>query len=211
LAKFFALRVGGFNMNATHRTAEIARTTRETEIRLTLDLDGQGQSQVATGVGFLDHMLELFARHAAVDLTVACKGDLHVDGHHTTEDVGICLGQAIDQALGDRSGIRRFGHAVLPMDETLVTASVDLGGRAYWVWNVALPAAKIGTFDSELVADFWQAVATQGRMNLHLLLHYGRNTHHISEAVFKAAARALRTAFELDPRSPGIPSTKGML
>ncbi len=198
-------------MSAPHRTAEIARTTRETEIRLTLDLDGEGQSQVATGVGFLDHMLELFARHAVVDLTVACKGDLHVDGHHTTEDVGICLGQAIDQALGDRAGIRRYGHAVLPMDETLVTAAVDLGGRAYWVWNVALPAAKIGTFDSELVADFWQAVATQGRMNLHVLLHYGRNTHHISEAIFKAAARALRAAFEADPRSPGIPSTKGML
>jgi imidazoleglycerol-phosphate dehydratase len=199
------------NVSVLIRKAEIARATRETEIRLTLDLDGQGQSQVATGIGFLDHMLELFARHAAVDLTVACKGDLQVDGHHTTEDVGICLGQAIDRALGDRFGIRRYGHAIVPMDETLVTAAVDLGGRAYWVWNVIMPAAKVGTFDSELVADFWQAVAAQARMNLHLVLHHGRNTHHISEAIFKASARALRDAFELDPRSQGVPSTKGML
>jgi imidazoleglycerol-phosphate dehydratase len=198
-------------VSVPHRKAEISRATRETEIRLTLGLDGQGQSQLATGIGFLDHMLELFARHAAVDLTVACKGDLHVDGHHTTEDVGICLGQAIDQALGDRSGIRRFGHAIVPMDETLVTAAVDLGGRAFWVWNVAMPAAKIGSFDSELVADFWQAVATHARMNLHLVLHHGRNTHHISEAVFKASARALRDAFELDAKSQGVPSTKGIL
>lgn len=187
------------------------RKTRETDIRLRLDLDGQGQADVATGIGFLDHMLELFARHALVDLSVACTGDLRVDGHHTTEDVGICLGQAIDRALAARAGIRRYGHAVLPMDETLVTAAVDLGGRAYWVWNVAMPAARIGDFDSELIADFWQAVSTQGRMNLHVILHYGRNTHHISEAVFKAAARAMRDAFELDPRSTGIPSTKGTL
>jgi imidazoleglycerol-phosphate dehydratase len=193
------------------RIAEIARTTRETEIRLRLDLDGHGQAEITTGIGFLDHMLELFARHCAVDLSIACTGDLHVDGHHTTEDVGICLGQAIDRALGDRAGIRRYGHAVLPMDEALVTTAVDLGGRAYWVWNVAMPAPKIGNFDSELVADFWQAVCTHGRMNLHIILHHGRNTHHISEAVFKAAARALRAAFELDPRSTGIPSTKGLL
>lgn len=198
-------------MSALHRTAEVMRKTRETDIRLRLDLDGQGQADVATGIGFLDHMLELFARHALVDLSVACTGDLRVDGHHTTEDVGICLGQAIDRALAARAGIRRYGHAVLPMDETLVTAAVDLGGRAYWVWNVAMPAARIGDFDSELIADFWQAVSTQGRMNLHVILHYGRNTHHISEAVFKAAARAMRDAFELDPRSTGIPSTKGTL
>jgi imidazoleglycerol-phosphate dehydratase len=146
-----------------------------------------------------------------VDLTVVCTGDLHVDGHHTTEDVGICLGQAIDRALADRAGIRRYGHAILPMDEALVTAAVDLGGRAYWVWDVAMPSPKIGAFDSELVADFWQAVCTQGRMNLHFVLHHGRNTHHISEAVFKAGARALRDAFELDPRCTGVPSTKGTL
>jgi imidazoleglycerol-phosphate dehydratase len=194
-----------------NRTAEIVRKTRETDIRLTLDLDGQGRAEVATGVGFLDHMLELYARHGLMDLAVACQGDLHVDAHHTTEDVGICLGQAIDRALGDRAGIRRYGHAVLPMDETLVTTAVDLGGRPYWVWNAPMPAPKIGTFDSELVADFWQAVCTQGRMNLHVLLHYGRNTHHISEAIFKGLARSLRMACERDPRSEGVPSTKGSL
>jgi imidazoleglycerol-phosphate dehydratase len=193
------------------RVAEVARTTRETDIRLRLALDGEGLAGVATGIGFLDHMLELFARHSLMDLSVSCAGDLHVDAHHTTEDVGICLGQAIDQALGDRAGIRRYGHAVLPMDEALVTTAVDLGGRAFWVWNVALPAPKIGTFDSELVADFWQAVCAQGRMNLHVNLHYGRNTHHIAEAVFKSAARALRAAVEADPRCSGVPSTKGTL
>ena len=198
-------------MSDARRSAEIVRKTRETDIRLTLDLDGQGKAEVRTGIGFLDHMLELFARHALVDLTVACTGDLHVDGHHTTEDVGICLGQAIDRALGDRAGIRRYGHAILPMDETLVTSAVDLGGRPYWVWQVAMPSPQIGTFDSELVADFWQAVATQGRMNLHVLLHHGRNTHHVSEAVFKATARALRAAVEHDPRCTGVPSTKGTL
>jgi imidazoleglycerol-phosphate dehydratase len=156
-------------------------------------------------------MLELFARHSLMDLTVSCSGDLHVDDHHTTEDVGICLGQAIARALGTRAGIRRYGHAVLPMDETLVTCAVDLGGRPFWVWNAPMPAPKIGTFDSELVADFWQAVSTQGKMNLHVLLHYGRNTHHISEAIFKSLARALRAAVELDPRSTEIPSTKGTL
>jgi imidazoleglycerol-phosphate dehydratase len=193
------------------RTAEAIRATRETDIRLALGLDGQGRAEVATGIGFLDHMLELFARHSLFDLTVHCKGDLQVDDHHTTEDVGLCLGQAIDQALGDRAGIRRYGHAVLPMDEVLVTCAVDLGGRPFWVWNAPMPAPKIGTFDSELVADFWHAVSTRGRMNLHVLLHYGRNTHHVSEAIFKGLARTLRSAVELDPRSPGVPSTKGVL
>jgi len=193
------------------RAAEIVRKTRETDIRLRLDLDGSGRSEVASGVGFLDHMLELFARHSLMDLQVSCKGDLHIDAHHTTEDIGICLGQAIDRALGDRSGIRRYGHAVLPMDETLVTCAVDLGGRPYWAWQAAMPAPKIGEFDSELVADFWQAVATQGRMNLHVLLHYGRNAHHVSEAIFKGMARTLRDAAERDPRNPGVPSTKGSL
>jgi imidazoleglycerol-phosphate dehydratase len=187
------------------------RKTRETEIRLVLDLDGTGRAQLKTGVGFLDHMLELLARHAAFDLEIACAGDLHVDAHHTTEDVGICLGQAIDRALGDKSGIRRYGHSVLPMDETLVTCAIDLGGRPYWVWNAPIPASKIGEFDSELVADFWQAVSVNGRMNLHVLLHYGRNSHHISEAIFKGLARALRQACELDLRTVGIPSTKGAL
>ena len=151
------------------------------------------------------------ARHSLFDLTVVGAGDLHVDDHHTTEDVGICLGQAIDRALGDRSGIRRYGHCVLPMDETLATCAIDLGGRPYWVWNAPMPAPKIGTFDSELIADFWQAVTTQGKMNLHVLVHYGRNTHHVSEAIFKGLARSLRMATERDPRNEGVPSTKGTL
>ncbi|MFO0909129.1 MAG: imidazoleglycerol-phosphate dehydratase HisB [Isosphaeraceae bacterium] len=193
------------------RSSEISRTTRETDIRLALVIDGTGSSQVATGVGFLDHMLELFSRHSLIDLAVECKGDLRVDAHHTTEDVGICLGQAFDRALGDRSGIRRYGHAVLPMDETLVTVAVDLGGRPFWVWNAPMPTARVGEFDTELVADFWQAFTTQARLNLHVLLHYGRNSHHVSEAIFKGLARALRDATERDPRSAGVPSTKGLL
>jgi imidazoleglycerol-phosphate dehydratase len=193
------------------RTAEVVRKTRETDITLALNLDGSGRSEVRTGVGFLDHMLELFARHSLMDLSVTCQGDRHVDDHHSTEDVGICLGQALDRALGDRAGIRRYGHAVLPMDETLVTCAVDLGGRPFWVWNAPMPAPKIGTFDSELVADFWQAFTVQGRLNLHVLLHYGRNTHHVSEAIFKGLARALRSACERDPRAEGVPSTKGVL
>lgn len=195
----------------SERSAEIVRSTRETEIRLRLVLDGTGRAEAATGVGFLDHMLELFARHGLFDLSVSCEGDVRVDDHHSTEDVGICLGQAIDRALGDKAGIRRYGHSVLPMDEALVTCAVDLGGRAYWAWDAPMPSPKIGTFDSELVADFWQAVATQGRMNLHVLLHYGRNAHHVSEAIFKGLARALRMASEVDPRVVGVPSTKGTL
>ncbi len=193
------------------RSAEILRKTRETEIHLQLNLDGTGRSEVKTGVGFLDHMLELFARHGLFDLTVTCKGDLHVDAHHTTEDIGICLGQAIDQALGTKAGIRRYGHMILPMDETLVTVAVDVGGRPYWVWNVPMPTARVGDFDTELAADFWQALATNGRMNLHVLLHHGRNSHHVIEAIFKASARALRTACETDGRELGVPSTKGTL
>lgn len=193
------------------RTAEIARETRETKIQLSLNLDGTGRAEISSGVGFLDHMLELFARHGLMDLKVVCQGDVQVDDHHTTEDIGICLGQAIDRALGNRAGIFRYGHMILPMDEALVTCAVDLGGRPFWVWNAPMPSPKIGTFDSELIADFWQAVCTQGRMNLHVLLHYGRNTHHISEAIFKGMARALRAATERDPRNSGVPSTKGSL
>ena len=193
------------------RAAEIVRATRETDIRLRLDLDGSGLAEVATGVGFLDHMLDLFARHGLFDLAVSCRGDVRVDDHHSTEDVGICLGQAIDRALGDKAGIRRYGHSVLPMDEALVTCAVDLGGRAYWAWDAPMPTPRVGGFDTELVADFWQAVAVQGRMNLHVLLHYGRNTHHVCEAIFKGLARALRSAAEVDPRGSGIPSTKGTL
>jgi len=176
-----------------------------------LNLDGAGVSKVATGVGFFDHMLDLLSRHAAIDLNIAAHGDLHVDQHHTVEDVGICLGRAMREALGDKSGIRRFGHFTLPMEETLVTTAVDLGGRHVFVFAVDFPTAKIGDFDSQLVEDFWQSVAANALCNLHVVLHHGRNSHHISEAVFKSAARALRMAVEIDPRTPGVPSTKGTL
>jgi imidazoleglycerol-phosphate dehydratase len=193
------------------RHAQIERATRETEIRVSLDLDGSGRSKVDTGVGFLDHMLDLFAKHGLFDLEVSCKGDLRVDAHHTTEDVGIIMGSALEKALGDKMGIRRYGHIVLPMDEVLVTVALDLGGRPYWAWDAPMPTPRVGDFDTELAADFWQAVAMNARMNLHVVLHQGRNSHHIIEAIFKAAARALRTACEIDPRVQGVPSTKGTL
>jgi imidazoleglycerol-phosphate dehydratase len=193
------------------RSAFIQRRTRETEIELELNLDGSGQSAIKTGVGFLDHMLELLAKHGSLDLRVEAKGDLHVDQHHTVEDTGICLGLAIKEALGDKAGIRRYGHFTLPMEETLVTVAIDLSGRYALAFNAPLPAPKIGAFDSELLEDFWQAAAANALCNLHVLLHYGRNSHHIAEAVFKASARALRMAVELDPRMTGVPSTKGIL
>jgi imidazoleglycerol-phosphate dehydratase len=193
------------------RTASIDRKTNETDIQLELDLDGSGNADVDTGVGFFDHMLTLFAKHGAFDLKVRAKGDLHVDAHHTVEDVGICLGQAIRQALGDKAGIRRYGHFTLPMEETLVTVALDLSGRYYLVFQAPIPAAKIGDFDSELVEDFWQAVAANALCNLHVVLHHGRNSHHIAEAIFKCAARGLRMAVEHDPRITGVPSTKGTL
>jgi len=193
------------------RKAKIERRTAETEIELELDLDGTGRSQIRTGVGFLDHMLDLLAKHGALDLTVTARGDLHVDQHHTVEDVGICLGQALRQALGDKAGIRRYGHFTLPMEETLVTTVVDLSGRYFLVFQAEFPTPKIGEFDSELVEDFWQAMAANALCNLHILLHHGRNSHHVAEAVFKSAARALRMAVERDPRAPGVPSTKGTL
>lgn len=193
------------------RTAKIERATAETKISLELDLDGSGNAEIATGVGFFDHMLTLFARHGAFDLRIKAEGDLHVDQHHTVEDTGICLGQAIKAALGDKAGIRRYGHFTLPMEETLVTTAVDLSGRYFLVFNAPIPASKIGDFDSELVEDFWQAVAANALMNLHVVLHHGRNSHHISEGIFKCAARALRMAVETDPRMTGVPSTKGTL
>jgi len=193
------------------RTATIQRKTAETDIRLEVDLDGSGRGQIATGIGFFDHMLTLLSKHAAIDLVIEAKGDLHVDQHHTVEDVGICLGQAMRQALGDRAGIRRYGHFALPMDETLVTSAVDLGGRPYFVFDAKFPTAKIGEFDSELVADFWHAVTTNVLGNVHILVHYGRNSHHIAEAIFKSTARSLRAALESDPRITGVPSTKGLL
>ncbi len=193
------------------RTASIDRKTAETQIALELDLDGSGQADVETGVGFLDHMLELFTKHSVIDLKIRAKGDLHVDQHHTVEDTGICLGQAIRQALGDKAGIRRYGHFTLPMEETLVTVAIDFSGRYALAYNAPTPAAKIGDFDSELLEDFWQATAANALCNLHVLLHYGRNSHHIAEAVFKASARAMRMAIEDDPRMTGVPSTKGTL
>jgi imidazoleglycerol-phosphate dehydratase len=193
------------------RTASIDRKTAETNIQLSVDLDGTGKAEVATGVGFLDHMLTLLAKHAVIDLTVRADGDLHVDQHHTVEDTGICLGQAIKQTLGDKVGIRRYGHFTLPMEETLATVAIDMSGRYAFVFRADFPSQKIGDFDSELVEDFWQAVAANALCNLHVLVHYGRNSHHISEAIFKGTARALRMAIETDPRMPGVPSTKGTL
>jgi imidazoleglycerol-phosphate dehydratase len=193
------------------RTSQITRQTNETAIELTFDVDGTGTADVGTGVGFLDHMLTLFARHGLFDLRVRARGDLDVDQHHTVEDVGICLGKALDAALGDKSGIQRYGWATIPMDETLVTAAVDLSGRAFYVTDVAFPTEKIGSFDTQLIPEFWQAFAAQGKLNLHHRLHGGTNSHHIAEAGFKATARALRAAASLDPRQPGVPSTKGTL
>lgn len=193
------------------RTAKIDRQTGETDVSLEIDLDGAGQSDISTGVGFLDHMLTLLAKHAAFDLKVHATGDLEVDDHHTVEDVGICLGQALRTALDDKAGIRRYGHFTLPMDETLVTAAVDLSGRHYLHFGAEFPAAKIGEFDTELVEEFWQAVSGNALCNLHIVLHHGRNCHHISEAIFKATGRALRMAVEPDGRLTGVPSTKGTL
>lgn len=193
------------------RTASVDRKTGETDIQLSIDLDGEGSGTRESGIGFLDHMLDLFAKHALIDLRVAAVGDLHVDDHHTCEDIGIALGQAMDQALGDRAGIRRYGHFTLPMDECLVTAAVDLGGRYAFEYQAPIAATKIGTFDTELVEHFWQSFAANSKCNLHVVLHHGRNTHHIAECVFKSVARAVRMAAENDPRSKAIPSTKGVL
>ena len=193
------------------RRAEISRKTHETDIRLSLDLDGNGESEVRTGIGFFDHMLTLLARHGLFDLEVAADGDLEVDGHHTVEDVGICLGQALSEALGDKEGIGRYGGLALPMEETLVTVAVDLSGRAWFVQRVAYPTEKIGEFDTPLVEVFWQAVAANARINLHQVLHHGDNSHHIAEALFKGTARALRQAVAIDPRQHGVPSSKGSL
>jgi len=194
------------------RTAEITRTTSETAITVRLTLDGSGQAEVATGIGFLDHMLTAFARHALVDLAVQAKGDLHVDFHHTTEDVGIVLGQALAEAVGDKRGIRRYGHAVVPMDEALVEAALDLSGRPFLAWSVAFERDKIGEMDTELFEEFFRALAMNALMTLHVTQRAGRNAHHVAEACFKAVARAVRAATEMDPRAPGaIPSTKGAL
>jgi imidazoleglycerol-phosphate dehydratase len=193
------------------RTATVTRNTAETKISLSLVLDGAGKADIQTGLGFFDHMLTLLAGHALFDLTVRCAGDLHVDGHHSVEDVGRAFGTALKECLGDRRGIRRYGHSIIPMDEALATVAVDLGGRAACVFAVDFPVPTIGTFDAQLVEVFWESVAATAGANFHAVLHHGRNGHHIAEAVFKAAARALRVAVEPDPRQPGIPSTKGTL
>ena len=193
------------------RTAAIRRATAETKIELSLDLDGSGHGAVETGVGFFDHMLTLLARHGSLDLTVKARGDLHVEAHHTVEDVGICLGRALAQALGDKAGVRRYGSVTLPMDEALVTAAIDLSGRPFCVWKAEVPLETLGTFSSGLAEEFWRAASSSGAFALHVVCHHGRNTHHIIEGAFKATARALRQAVEPDPRMTGVPSTKGVL
>jgi len=193
------------------RIASIKRETSETRIDLTVNLDGSGQADVHTGIGFFDHMLDLLAKHSLIDLTAKAEGDLHVDAHHTVEDVGICFGKALIQALGDKAGIRRYGSATVPMDEALVTSAVDLSGRPFCIWLAAIPSEVLGTFNAPLAEEFWRAVSTHGAFNLHVLCYHGQNTHHIVEAIFKANARALRQALEVDSRMAGIPSTKGVL
>jgi imidazoleglycerol-phosphate dehydratase len=199
-------------MASSSRVAAVSRSTKETEISVSVDLDGTGKFDVATGVGFFDHMLEQLSRHSLIDVVAKAKGDLHIDDHHTVEDTGIALGQAISRALGERRGICRYASIDLAMDETLTSAAVDVSGRPFLVWNVTFSAAKIGTFDTELVREFFQALAQNAGITLHVRNQYGANNHHVAETCFKAVARALRAAIEADPRQAGaIPSTKGTL
>ena len=193
------------------RSAVIERITKETQIKLSLEIDGKGEAQLCTSVPFLDHMLDLFARHGLFDLKVEAHGDIDIDFHHTVEDIGIVLGSAFKEALGDKCGIRRYGHAVVPMDETLASVATDLSGRPYLVYNVDLPKVKIGDFDVELVREFFQGFVNHCGANLHINLQYGDNVHHIVEACFKATARALDQATQMDPRIEGVMSTKGKL
>jgi imidazoleglycerol-phosphate dehydratase len=194
------------------RKATITRKTAETDITVEIDLDGSGHYSNATGVGFFDHMLDQLARHALIDMTVRATGDLHIDDHHTVEDTGIAIGQALAKAMGDKRGIRRYGSCLLPMDDALVRAALDLSGRPFLVWNVEMPTPKIGTFDTELVREFFQALSTHGGITLHVDRLRGVNSHHIAEAAFKAVARSLRDALETDPRkADAVPSTKGTL
>ena len=194
------------------RTATITRQTAETDISVEINLDGSGQYDNQTGVGFFDHMLDQLARHSLIDMTIRATGDLHIDDHHTVEDTGIALGQALTQALGDKTGIRRYGSCLLPMDDALIRCALDLSARPFLIWNVDLPTPKIGTFDTELVREFFTALATHGGITLHVDQLHGFNSHHIAEAAFKSVARALREAVETDPRkADAIPSTKGAL
>lgn len=196
---------------ASVRKAKESRATKETTIEVAIDLDGTGESNISTPLPFLSHMLDQIARHGLFDLTVDAKGDVEIDGHHTTEDVGIVLGKAVGAALGDRAGIARYGWATLPMDEARATATLDLSGRTFMVWEVPMPKAKLGTWDTELAEVFFEAFARGAQCNLHVVLHAGQNLHHITEICFKAFAKALRAAVTIDPRAPGIPSTKGSL
>ncbi|MDU0075390.1 MULTISPECIES: imidazoleglycerol-phosphate dehydratase HisB [Bacillus] len=193
------------------RKAERARTTNETDIKLAFEIDGEGNADISTDVPFMTHMLDLFTKHGQFDLTVDAKGDTEIDDHHTTEDIGICLGQAFLEALGDKKGIKRYGSALVPMDEALAQVAVDLSNRPHLEMRAAFPQAKVGTFDTELVHEFLWKLALEARMNLHVIVHYGTNTHHMIEAVFKALGRALDEASSIDPRVKGVPSTKGML
>jgi len=197
--------------NAPRRAAEVERKTRETQVRVALKIDGSGHGEIATGIPFLDHMLESFARHGFFDLKVEAHGDLHIDEHHTVEDVGIVLGRAFRQALGDRSGIRRFGEATVPLDEALCTAVVDISGRSYLSYEVPVAQERVGNFQTELVQDFMKAFSDEAGLNLHLHLHAGRNPHHVIETVFKSFARAMDQASSLEPRVSGVLSTKGTL
>lgn len=192
------------------RTAEISRKTTETQISLTLDIDGSGCYDIYTGIGFFDHMLNLLAKHSGMDIKLSCKGDINVDGHHTVEDVGIVLGQAISRALGDKASVRRYGSAFVPMDEVLAMAALDLSGRPYFVYNAQL-SGKAGEMDAELVEEFFRAVAVNAGITLHMEIKHGSNNHHMAEALYKAFARALSDAVSIDPRVKGIPSTKGVL
>jgi imidazoleglycerol-phosphate dehydratase len=193
------------------RTATVKRETKETQISLKINLDGTGVSKLATGIGFFDHMLTLLSAHSKIDLDLDVHGDLEVDGHHTVEDVGIALGQAFVKALGDKSGISRYGFFILPMDETLAQTAVDFSGRPCFVYNATYPVERVGSFDLELVREFWQGFANAAACNLHINVPYGQNGHHIAEGIFKSAARAIRMAVEFDPRQKGTPSTKGKL
>lgn len=193
------------------RTATIQRATSETQIELTFAVDGEGKAELETGVPFLTHMLDLFTKHGHFNLFVQAKGDTHIDDHHTTEDIGICLGQAIRQALGDKKGIRRYGNAFVPMDDALAQVVIDVSNRPHPEFRGEFPSQKVGTFDVELVHEFLWKLALEARMNVHVIVHYGRNTHHMIEAVFKALARALDEATMIDPRVKSVPSTKGML
>ncbi|MDP4552003.1 imidazoleglycerol-phosphate dehydratase HisB [Alkalihalobacillus macyae] len=193
------------------RVSSIARETSETSINLSFGVDGEGKSDLQTGVPFLTHMLDLFTKHGKFDLAIAANGDTEIDDHHTTEDIGICLGEALKQALGSKEGIKRYGNAFVPMDDALAQVVVDLSNRPHLEYRVELPSTRVGTFDTELVHEFLWKLAIEARMNLHVIVHYGHNTHHIIEAIFKALGRALDEATLIDPRVKGVPSTKGML